>query len=121
MERSQAAHSAAGQRGLTQVRISRAAELDLLEGYGFYAIRKAEAGEYFLDSLYAAIDSLAFYAGMHPKPFGLAHRMLATRFPYAIYYELRGTTATVIAVLDCRRNPAMIAGKLGQYRNETES
>jgi len=44
-------------------------------------------GEYFLDSLFSDIDSLALYAGSHRKVFGF-HRLLAKRFPYAIYYQV---------------------------------
>ena len=34
-----------------QVRISRSAETDLLEGYAFYEQQQAGIGEYFLDSM----------------------------------------------------------------------
>lgn len=43
-----------------QVRIARSAETDLLEGYAFYEEQQAGIGEYFLDSLFADIDALAF-------------------------------------------------------------
>lgn len=53
---------------MAQVRIARSAEADLLEGYVFYEKQQSGVGDYFLDSLYADIDSLALYAGIHPKP-----------------------------------------------------
>jgi len=53
------------------------------------------------------------YAGIHPKPDGRLHRTLATRFPFAIYYDLNGDAATVVAVLDCRQNPDSIVQRLG--------
>jgi plasmid stabilization system protein ParE len=95
-----------------QVRITRAAETDLLEGYAFYERQQAGIGDYFLDSLFADIDALALFAGIHPKPDGRLHRTLAKRFPFAIYYDLRGDIATVVAVLDCRQNPASIVRRL---------
>ncbi|MDD2661404.1 MAG: hypothetical protein PHY54_17265 [Methylococcales bacterium] len=52
---------------------------------------------YFFDSLFAEIDSLALY--------GKFHRLLAKRFPYAIYYKVIDSKAIVFRVLDCRRNP----------------
>lgn len=97
-----------------QVRIARSAEADLLNGFMFYERQQAGIGTYFLDSLYADIDSLMLYAGLHPKPHGRLHRMLARRFPFAIYYDLRGDAATVVAVLDCRQNPASIVKRIGQ-------
>jgi len=98
---------------VTQVRIAHSAETDLLEGYVFYERQQASVGDYFLDSLYADIDALALYAGIHPKPHGRLHRLLAERFPFAIYYELKDDVATVVAVLDCRQNPASITERVG--------
>jgi len=43
---------------------------DLAEGYSFYQSKEEGLGHYFLDSLYSDIDSLHFYAGIHPKYFG---------------------------------------------------
>ncbi len=95
------------------VRIARSAETDLLEGYVFYERQQAGIGDYFLDSLYADIDALALYAGIHPKPDNRLHRTLAERFPFAIYYDLQDSIATVVAVLDCRQSPNAIARRLG--------
>lgn len=95
------------------VRIACSAETDLLEGYVFYERQQAGIGDYFLDSLYADIDALALYAGIHPKPDNRLHRTLAERFPFAIYYDLQDSIATVVAVLDCRQSPNAIARRLG--------
>lgn len=95
-----------------QIRITRSAETDLLEGYAFYEQQQSGIGDYFLDSLFADIDALALFAGIHPKPDGRLHRTLAKRFPFAIYYEVMEDTATVVAVLDCRQNPASITERL---------
>lgn len=95
-----------------QVRIARSAETDLLEGYAFYEQQQAGIGEYFLDSLFADIDALALFAGIHPRPDGRLHRTLAKRFPFAVYDEVRDDIATIVAVLDCRQNPASITQRL---------
>jgi len=95
-----------------QVWIARSAETDLLEGFVFYEKQQPGIGDYFLDSLFADIDALVLYAGIHIKFNGRLHRMLARRFPFAIYYELRSDVATVVAVLDCRQNPASITERL---------
>jgi len=52
------------------------------------------------------------FAGIHPKPDGRLHRALAKRFPFAIYYDVQDGIATVVAVLDCRQNPASITERL---------
>ena len=79
----------------------------------FYERQQAGIGDYFLDSLYADIDALALYAGIHPKPDNRLHRTLAERFPFAIYYDLQDSIATVVAVFDCRQSPNAIARRLG--------
>ncbi len=97
-----------------QVRIARSAETDLLEGFAFYERQQTGIGDYFLDSLFADIDALTLYAGIHPMFNNRLHRMLAGRFPFAIYCELRDGIAAVVAVLDCRQNPASITDRLGR-------
>ena len=114
MAGSQGAHPRADQTSLMQIRISRSAETDLLEGFAFYEEQQTGVGEYFLDSLFADIDALVLFAGIHPKPNGQLHRALAKRFPFAIYYDMQGDTATVVAVLDCRQNPASITERLNR-------
>jgi plasmid stabilization system protein ParE len=70
-----------------KIRLLSAAETDLEEGYRFYESQQAGLGSYFLDSLFSDIDSLAYFAGMHRLIFGY-HRLLAKRFPFAVYYRL---------------------------------
>lgn len=80
------------------------AERDLIEGFRFYESQSAGLGEYFLNSVFSDIDSLNLYAGVHSHHFGY-FRLLAKRFPFAIYYTFDGKRARVHAVLDCRRDP----------------
>jgi hypothetical protein len=68
-------------------------------------------GNYFWDSLVADIESLIIYAGIHNKRYCL-HRMLAKRFPYAIYYEIENEIAYVVAMLPLRRDPLWIKKKI---------
>jgi plasmid stabilization system protein ParE len=84
---------------------------DLHEGRLFYERQGEGLGEYFFNSLFSDIDSLTLYGGIHPKVFDY-HRMLATRFPYAIYYRLEDKSVVVWRVLDLRRNPRRIRRSL---------
>ncbi len=83
---------------------------DLNDGKAFYEQRESGVGDYFWDSLFADIESLIIYAGIHCRAHGL-YRMLARRFPYAIYYEIVDEVAYVVAVLPMRRSPARIQKK----------
>jgi plasmid stabilization system protein ParE len=77
---------------------------DLDRGRRFYARQGSSVGAYFLDALFSDIDSLELYAGVHMKVFDF-HRLLAKRFPYAVYYKVDGETCIVFRVLDCRQEP----------------
>lgn len=80
------------------------AEQDLQAGMEFYERQQRGLGTYFSDSLLADIESLRLYAGVHRKIFGY-HRLLARRFPYAVFYEVTSEEIRIWRVLDCRRNP----------------
>ena len=92
--------------GCDNITITQAAQDDLLAGYWFYEQQNAGIGSYFLDSLFADIDRLQISAGIHPQTLpGPTFRILASRFPYAIYYLQDKRDVTVVAVLDTRRDP----------------
>ena len=98
-----------------------AAQLDLVSGYRFYESQEEGAGSYFLDSLYADIDSLMFFAGIHQNIEGGYYRLLAKRFPFAVYYRVEEKTVLVYAILDCRRSPAWNRKRLRLAVNSSDS
>ena len=93
------------------VRVLRSALEDLAAGREFYDRQRDGIGSYFFDSLFTEVDSLVLYAGIHRVQFGF-HRLLAKRFPYAIYYKVVENEALVYRVLDCRRDPKWIRQSL---------
>ena len=92
--------------------VLRPARYDLIEGYWFYEEQKAELFNYFIRSISADIESLSAYAGVHAKCFG-KHRMVASKFPYSIFYLIEGSEIRIYAVLDNRRDPEWISERLG--------
>jgi plasmid stabilization system protein ParE len=84
---------------------------DLDSGKAFYDSHEVGVGLYFIDSLLSDIESLQFYAGVHQIYYGF-YRMLSKRFPYAIYYDIKGERVRIAAVLDMRRNPTWIHEQL---------
>ena len=89
-----------------RIKILDLAERDLIEGFRFYEAQEAGLGSYFLTHLYADIESLKIYAGIHEKAFKNYYRLLSRRFPFAIFYTLEKDTVSIYAVLDCRSDPA---------------
>ncbi|NJA07447.1 type II toxin-antitoxin system RelE/ParE family toxin [Methylococcaceae bacterium WWC4] len=87
-----------------KIKILRPALNDLKAGRRFYDRQQEGVGDYFFDSLFSDIDSLSLYAGIHSQHFGF-YRLLARRFPYAIYYRIMDNQVLVFRILDCRRNP----------------
>jgi plasmid stabilization system protein ParE len=77
----------------------------------FYANQSPEVGEYFVDSLLSDIVSLERYSGIHSVHFGF-HRLLASRFPFGIYYREFEDETQVFAILDLRRSPNWIRKEL---------
>lgn len=91
-----------------KIQILDLAKADLIEGYYFYEELEAGLGDYFLTNLYADIDSLAIFGGLHPKPYLHYHRALSKRFPFAIFYTVDEAIVKVRAIVDCRRKPSWI-------------
>ena len=87
------------------------AEQDLVDGFAFYERQSKGLGDYFLDSIFSDVESLYLYGGIHALHFGY-YRLLAKRFPFAIYYRIQSEVIRVYAILDCRRDPAWIRDRI---------
>jgi len=84
---------------------------DLAAARDFYDCQSIGLGDYFLESIFSEIESLRIQAGIHRKLYGF-HRLLVTRFPYAIYYKIDEDEAVVYRFLDCRRDPKKLRKEL---------
>ena len=85
---------------------------DLIEGFDFYEAQEAGLGSYFLANLYADIESLRLYSGVHKRTYKDYFRLLSHRFPFAVYYAMAVNTVYIHAVIDCRRDPAWTRQRL---------
>lgn len=96
-----------------RVRILCSAIEDLARGRRFYDRQAEGLGDYFFDSLFSDVDSLALFGGIHGMRYGF-HRLLAKRFPYAIYYRMEAGMVVVFRIIDCREDPARTERKWGE-------
>jgi plasmid stabilization system protein ParE len=81
------------------------AEAEIGEAFHWYFERSAMAAQAFRAEVFAAIDHLATDALMWPEDADAFRRYILRHFPYTIFYELDGTTVTVMAVAHHRRKP----------------
>ena len=93
-----------------KIQILDIAQQDIIDGFNFYETTTG-LGHYFLDSIYADIESLHLYHGVHSRHFGY-YRLLARRFPFAVYYKVEDVYIRIYAILDCRQNPKSICERL---------
>jgi len=80
---------------------------DLQEAKSFYNRIEPGVGGCCVDSLFVDFNRLGLHHGFHSVHFG-CHRMLASRFPFGIYYLNESCEIRVVAVLDLRRKPSWI-------------
>ena len=90
--------------------LAEAAE-DLEEARRFYDAREPGVGDYCVTSLLADIESLVFQHGVHHRQHG-CFRMLASRFPFGVYYLEAQQETRIVAVLDLRREPSWIRSRV---------
>jgi plasmid stabilization system protein ParE len=84
---------------------------DLEEAQRFYDTREPGVGDYCVTSLLADIESLVFHHGIHRHQYG-CYRMLASRFPFGVYYLEAREETRVVAVLDLRREPSWLRSQV---------
>lgn len=88
---------------------------DLEAARDFYNNIEGGVGLHFLSHLVEDIAQLETLSGIHGIHFGF-HRMLASRFPFGIYYRETDVETQVFAILDLRRDPTWLRKEL-QSRN----
>jgi hypothetical protein len=94
------------------IEISSDALIDLEEGFDFYQGQSQGLGAYIISCLMSEIEGLNYFGGIHQVVNGY-HRALSQRFPFSIYYDIKGETLTIVAVLDARQDPLWIRQRLG--------
>lgn len=95
-----------------KVRILRLAHISIMEGYEFYEDRSPGLGNHFFDSIMKEIHSLRISGGTHQAvPEGYL-RKVCRSFPYSIFYRIENSEINVYRVLDNRRDPQWISGRL---------
>jgi toxin ParE1/3/4 len=80
------------------------AETDLLEARDWYESQRAGLGAEFLTEIDATIRVLIRDPQRHPVYYRGFRRVLARRFPYKLFYSLKGDRVIIFRILHVRRD-----------------
>ena len=81
------------------------AEQDIADAFTWYRERNATVANAFRAEVLQTIDRLAETALSWPADEDGNRRRVVQRFPYTVWYEVLGSTITVLAVAHNRRRP----------------
>lgn len=88
--------SCSSSQGETRLRINlRMTKFTAFEGFHFYEEKEKGLGDYFLSNLFAAVESLKVFGGIHRKAHRGFYPALSKRFPVAIFYTIENDTVRV--------------------------
>ena len=82
------------------------AENDIAEAFGWYQERNATAAAAFRAEVFETIDRLAEAPLSWPADDEGNRKRVVKRFPYTVWFEVLGSTVTVLAVAHHKRRPA---------------
>ena len=85
---------------------------DVMIGYTWYAGKASGLGEEFLQMFYAYAGEISRNPLLYPKVYGEFRRCLLRRFPYAVYFRIKGKDVVVFGLFHCARDPHTIRARL---------
>ena len=74
-----------------ELRLAPEVELDLTEAYDWYEQRRTGLGEEFIGCIDVCLRQIRRAPDRYPMVHATYRRALVRRFPYAVYYEHKGT------------------------------
>ena len=85
----------------------RAAKSEFEDAAVRYDEQRAGLGEEFVVEMEQAITRAATAPERYPVVYGDIRRTVARRFPYSVYFRVRGDSMVVLAIFHGRRDPAI--------------
>jgi plasmid stabilization system protein ParE len=81
------------------------AEADALEAFQWYNEQVRGLGQEFLTEIDNALESILAHPEVNRKIYREYRRGLVRRFPYSIFYSMRGELVVVFGIFHAARNP----------------
>jgi plasmid stabilization system protein ParE len=88
-----------------KARFTSAAERELKEALEFYEAAQQGLGSQFLDEIEAATRLIEKYPHAWLAFSPRTRRIRTHRFPYGLFYQIRGEEILILSVMDLRRDP----------------
>jgi plasmid stabilization system protein ParE len=95
-----------------QVIVRPLAERDLLDASAWYDLRRPMLGGEFLDAFAELQARLEHTPFIYPEVYLGVRRAVLRRFPYLVYFVVRGQSVLVAACLHAARDPGLIRRRL---------
>jgi toxin ParE1/3/4 len=88
-----------------EIRLMEEAEKDLYEAATWYENRRNDLGMDFLDAVSSTFAKISSNPNLFPTVHRGTHRALLEKFPYGVFFVVRGSVVDVVAVFHASRNP----------------
>jgi toxin ParE1/3/4 len=92
-----------------QVRVRRAAELDISEAQAWYETQQSGLGVRFYGEVMQVLDRFdgapLIYPVVHPVVHRDVHRAVVRKFPFLVWYRVLDQTVQVLAVTHAKQHP----------------
>jgi plasmid stabilization system protein ParE len=85
----------------------RAARKEFDEAIDWYESQRVGLGDEFEEQVQAVLDRIAALPELHQCVLNDIRRTVVRRFPYLVYYRVKGNCIRVISVFHARRNPTI--------------
>ena len=85
--------------------VRRAAAQDIREAHAWYEAQSSGLGREFLNEVEAALQRIANGPDRYKCVLGDAQRALVRRFPYSVYFRVRGEDVRIVGVIHQNRDP----------------
>src|SRR5689334_12350584 len=82
------------------------AENDIQSGFEWYESQRPGLGDEFLAAVREKLEAIRSFPESSPVIYRDVRRTVVSRFPYLVFYVVRPTQVSVLAVLHHARNPA---------------
>ncbi len=93
--------------------IRRSAKSDIDAAHAWYDSEQPGLGTELLDAFSDTFKRIASRPLRYPLAVGDARRALVQRFPYSVYFPIRGNEVRILAVVHQRRDPRTVTRRLG--------